>query len=86
MLKIIFPHKFITQFEELDEKIKDLAERKIDIFKENPKHHSLKTHKLNGRLVEFFSFSIDVKFRIVFEYGNKNTVHFLKIGNHDIYR
>ena len=42
---------------------------------------------LNGVLNEYFSFSVDLKIRIVFEYGDeKNTVHFLKVGDHDIYR
>lgn len=86
MLKIIFSEKFISQFESLDKKIQLITEKKIEIFKLNPKHPSLNTHKLNGPLFGFFSFSIDMKFRIVFEYGNKNTVHFLKIGNHDVYR
>ncbi len=86
MLKIIFSDKFIRQFDDLDEKMQSIAVKKIEIFKSNPKHPSLNTHKLNGRLAEFFSFSVDAKFRIVFEYGNKNTVHFLKIGNHDVYR
>lgn len=86
MLKIIFSEKFLRQFEALDNKIQSVAEKKIEVFKLNPIHPSLNTHKLNGRLVGFFSFSIDTKFRIVFEYGNKDTVHFLKIGNHDIYR
>ena len=86
MLKVIFSEKFIVQFESLELKIQKLAEKKTDIFKENPKHPSLKTHKLNGVLVNFFSFSVDYQTRIVFEYGKKDEVHFLKIGNHDVYR
>ena len=86
MLKIIFSEKFIKQFENLDNKTQSIAEKKIEIFKSNPKHSSLNTHKLNGHLAKFFSFSVDAKVRIVFEYGTKDTVHFLKIGNHDVYR
>ena len=63
-----------------------LAENKIDIFKKDPRHPSLKTHKLNGALAGYLSYSVDHQMRIVFEYGEKDTVHFLKIGNHDVYR
>lgn len=86
MFKIVFSEKFISQFELLNQKVQKLAEKKIEIFKINPKHPSLKTHKLNGVLADYFSFSIDHKLRIVFEYGVKDVVHFLKIGDHDVYR
>ncbi len=86
MLKIIFSEKFISQFESLNPKIQKLAEKKISMFKTNHKHSSLKTHKLSGALDGYFSFSVDYQLRIVFEYGKKDTVHFLKIGNHDVYK
>lgn len=86
MLNVLFTEKFISQFESLSPKVQKLAERKIDIFRSNPKHPSLKTHKLNRMLSEYFSFSVDYKIRIVFEYDKKDTVILLKIGNHDVYK
>lgn len=86
MLKIIYTEKFISQFELLDHKTQKLAEKKIDIFIVNYKHPSLKTHKLNGVLDGYFSFSVNYQIRIVFEYGKKDTVYFLKIGDHAVYR
>lgn len=86
MLRVVFAEKFISQFESLSTKMQTLAYKKIDIFKNNPRHASLKTHKLHGYLNGYFSFSIDTKMRIVFEYGEKDTVHFLKIGSHEVYR
>ena len=86
MLNIIYSEKFVSQFESLDKRTRDLTEKKIGIFTSNHKHPSLKTHKLSGALEGYLSFSIDLKLRIVFEYGEKDTVHFLKIGSHDVYR
>ncbi len=86
MLKVIFSEKFISQFESLDPKIQKLANKKIVMFKANHRHSSLKTHKLNGVLGSYFSFSVDYQVRIVFECGKKDMVHFLKIGSHDVYR
>ena len=86
MLEIIYAERFISQFESLGQKIQKLVEKKIDMFKTNPRHPSLATHKLNGILDGYFSFSINYQIRIVFEYGEKNTVHFLKIGDHIVYR
>ncbi|MDO8575613.1 MAG: type II toxin-antitoxin system mRNA interferase toxin, RelE/StbE family [bacterium] len=70
----------------MDSKIQKIAKKKIDNFKKNHKHPSLKTHKLNGILADYFSFSVDYEIRIVFEFGKKDTVHFLKIGDHSIYK
>lgn len=86
MLNIIYSERFISEFERLDKKTRDIALKKIEIFRQNYKHPSLKTHKLNGQLSGFFSFSVDVKMRIVFEYSKNQTVNFLKIGGHEIYR
>ncbi len=86
MLNIVYSEKFISQFESLSVKIQRIVEKKIDIFKNNPKHPSLKTHKLNGILEGYLSFSVDYKIRIVFEYDKKDTVNLLKIGDHDVYR
>jgi mRNA-degrading endonuclease YafQ of YafQ-DinJ toxin-antitoxin module len=86
MLIIIYSEKFISQLEKLSPKFQRVVLKKIEIFKVNQRHPSLNTHKLNGVLNGYFSFSVDYQTRIVFEYGTKDTVHFLKIGNHDIYR
>lgn len=86
MLILIYSEKFISQLEHLSPKIQKLSLKKIEIFKSNPKHPSLNTHKLNGSLEGFLSLSVDYQTRIVFEYGDKNTAHLLKIGDHDVYR
>ena len=86
MFILIYSEKFISQLEKMSPKIQKLSIKKIDLFKNEPKHPSLKTHKLNMVLDGYFSFSVDFQTRIVFEYGNKNTIHILKIGDHDIYR
>lgn len=86
MVNIVFSEKFVTQFESLSQKIQGVAHKKIEMFRANPKHPSLKTHKLNGALKGYFSFSVDYEVRIVFEFREKGTVHFLKIGSHEVYR
>ena len=86
MLKIIYSPGFISQFEQLDKKTKNIALEKIDLFIENQKHPSLRTHKLKGRLSDHFSFSVDYTMRIVFTYADRGGVRFLKIGDHSVYR
>ena len=86
MLNIIYSPGFISQFKRLDKKTMTHALKKINLFIENQKHPSLRTHKLSGQLSNHFSFSIDHTMRIVFIYADKGTVRFLKIGDHNVYR
>ena len=59
---------------------------KIELFKNEKNHKQLKVHKLHGKFSNCFSFSVDYKTRIVFEYESKNSAVLLVIGDHDIYR
>ena len=84
-MKIVYSSKFAREYRKLSLKVKELAEIKEEIFRANPFDSSLKTHKLKGGLRGFWSFSINQKFRIVFEFVNDNEVWFHSIGDHAIY-
>lgn len=60
--------------------------KKINLFLENPFHKNLKTHKLSGKLNVYWSFSINHHWRILFEFIDQNTVGFIDIGTHEIYK
>ena len=66
--------------------LKLLAEKKEVIFRNNPFEARLKTHKLSGKLKDYYSFSVDYQTRIIFEIRNKNTIWFHYVGTHEIYR
>jgi len=85
-MQIIYSQNFLRNYEVLLEVIKEKAEKREAIFRKNPFDKRLKTHKLSGRLSDFWSFSVDYHYRIVFEFQNDNTVIFHKIGNHSVYR
>lgn len=85
-LDIVYAPMFIRQWKSLPKELQDEAIEKIELFKHQENHKLLKVHKLNGQLSGFYSFSVNYKFRIVFEYGERDTVFLLKIGSHDIYQ
>ena len=85
-MEIIYTSKFRREYKRLPDKIKSIAEQNEKVFRDNPFNPALDTHKLHGRLKEFWSFSIGYKYRIIFEFANKNTAHFHSTGNHDIYQ
>ena len=58
MIKIYFHPQFRKSYKKLPLTIKKKAEIKEKIFRKNPFHPSLKTHKLKGKLKDIWSFSL----------------------------
>ncbi len=85
-MKIFYSSKFAREFRQLPKRIKEAAEKKEKIFRKNPFDKRLRTHKLSGRMSKFWSFSVDYKYRVIFEFVSKNIVWFYSIGNHSIYQ
>ena len=86
MLTISFKATFVKQMNKLEKALADEIFEKIELFKDVKNHKMLKVHKLHGGFSNCFSFSINYKTRIVFEYETKNGVIFLAIGDHDLYK
>lgn len=86
-MEILVAREFETNYAKLSEKIKDKFEKKERIFKSNPFHSSLHTEKLAPKVKQVWSFRIDKKYRIIFQFISKDKVVFLNIGHHHwIYR
>lgn len=84
-MKIIYSTNFEREYRKLTASVKDIAEAQEKIFRTDPFDPRLKTHKLRGRLKEFWAFSIDYKHRIIFEFTHDKVVYFHSVGTHDIY-
>ncbi len=85
MIEILYKPKFIKQFEALETLLQKEILEKIELFKNTNNHKQLGVHKLHGHLKDCYSFSINYKFRIIFQYESKKEVVLLTIGDHDIY-
>ncbi len=83
---IRYSTKFKREYRKLPLAVKKVAEEKEHIFRQDAFDLRLKTHKLKGRLKDFWSFSIDDKYRIIFEFISKEEVWFHSAGNHVIYK
>ncbi|MCA1623090.1 MAG: type II toxin-antitoxin system mRNA interferase toxin, RelE/StbE family [Acidobacteria bacterium] len=55
---------------------------KLKSFTNNPFEATLKTHKLSGKLKDYWSFSIEYNLRIIFYFSDKENVVFVDIGSH----
>ena len=84
-MRVLYHPKFVREYKKLPNNIKDQAEEKEKIFRDNPFDPRLKTHKLKGPLIGFWAFSVNQKYRIIFDFVDKDTVHFYSVGDNDIY-
>ncbi|MEA2092650.1 MAG: type II toxin-antitoxin system mRNA interferase toxin, RelE/StbE family [Patescibacteria group bacterium] len=76
-MQIKYTPRFKKSYDNLPNYIKKKAERKVEIFKENPFDKWLETHKLSGNLEGV---------RIAFKFNDDGDAIFLRTGDHDIYR
>jgi len=85
-MEIEYSSHFKNSYKKLTRGIQIKAEVAELLFRDDPFNPKIKTHKLKGKLKDFYSFSIDFKFRIVFKFvsGRKKVV-FLDVGDHKIY-
>ena len=82
---VSFSPSFLKKAGKLPPDLQDEIDDKISLFKENPNHPFLRTHRLHGRLCEKWSFSVNYKYRIIFEYLSSDEVKLLSVGSHNVY-
>jgi len=82
---IYYSSHFAKAFKVLPSKIKKQAIEKEKIFREDCFDKRLKTHKLKGKFENYWSFSINYSYRILFEFSDKDEVGFIDVGTHSIY-
>lgn len=87
-MTIYYHPRFKKSYYGLDEQIKAQAEESVALFRSNPFNVRLDTHRLHGKLKKQWSFSINNRYRILFEFLNNTQTEavFLDIGDHRIYR
>lgn len=78
--------KFEKNYRKLPNPIKDLAEKKESIFRNDPFDPRLETHRLHGKDKEVWAFSVTQSYRIKFTFLDSSSVLFIEIGTHDIYK
>lgn len=83
--EIHYNKEFIEQFAVLPEYIKKKARKAECLFRENPFHPSIRLHKLGGKLKNFWSISLDMKYRIIFKTMDDGIILFISVGTHAIY-
>ena len=85
-MKIIPTAKFERNYKKLSDILKNKAEIALEIFKNDPADVRLRVHKLQGRFCDYWAFSVDYEYRIIFRHGSGKEVFLITVGDHDIYK
>ena len=80
------PPDFEKTFLRLPERIQKLATQKDKWFRNDALDRRLRTHKLKGKLSEYWSYSVNREYRILFRFLGPSEVIYYDIGTHEIYR
>ena len=85
--KVIVTDTYLKKLKKFLKKHPDILQRyikTIEILEVNPHHPSLRLHKLQGRLCEFHSISINMDYRVILDFIiQDNEIIPVDIGAHD---
>ena len=74
--------KYVNEIRKKNPQLLKKINKQLRLFKENPKHPSLRTHKLQGELSNSWSITIERNIRMIYYFPNNRIVFFV-IGTHD---
>ena len=87
MYKIIFTESYIRRAEKFVKKHPDVMkqyEKTLKLLEINPTHPSLRLHKLEGKLTEYYSVSINLTYRITIDFIiREKEIIPINVGKHD---
>jgi addiction module RelE/StbE family toxin len=83
---VYYSSHFAKAFKRLPTEIRKQAIQKEVLFRENCFNDKLETHKLKGQMDGYWAFSINYSYRIIFEFMDNDSVGFIDVGTHSIYK
>ena len=86
MIRVYTAPQFKKSVQKIPYRVQTTFQKKLKLFCQDPFYHSLKTHKLSGKMKDYYSFSVIYSYRVVFEFLGENEVLFINIGTHEIYK
>jgi len=75
--------KKIKKIIKSDPSFKSKLVERLELFAVNQFDPILKTHKLHGKLKNYWAFSVDYYYRILFRFNDDASVNLINIGDHD---
>ncbi len=86
MIVVYTALQFKKSVKKIPSRVQVSFQKKLKLFRQDPFHRSLKTHRLSGKMKDYYSFSITYSYRVLFKFLDKNRALFIDIGTHEIYK
>jgi len=86
MIKILYDPSFKRAYKKRIDAGSEREARfrsKLGMFMNDPFDSSLRTHKLAGKLKDYWSFSIEYDLRVIFYFEDAETAVLVDLGTHD---
>jgi len=87
VVEIIYTHSYLRRAKKFIKRHPELLsqyEKTLKLLEINPQHPALRLHKLQGRLSELYSVSINISYGIsIYFLLDKNKIIPIDIGSHD---
>jgi mRNA-degrading endonuclease YafQ of YafQ-DinJ toxin-antitoxin module len=85
---LVIPISFEKKLKKLSFEVKDAAKKTLSFLAQDPRHPSLKTHKVQKAVGDFsgdvFEAYVTKKYRLTWEYGpDQGMISLRNIDNHD---
>ena len=74
-------YKKLQRIKRKDPKLFNKIQKQLALFKKNPRHRSLRLHKITREVKNVWSISIDRSIRML--YVQEEDIYFFDIGTHD---
>ncbi|MBL4644634.1 MAG: hypothetical protein JKX80_02085 [Candidatus Pacebacteria bacterium] len=87
-MRVQYKPSFLRALKKLHPEFQEEIIEKIELFKDPKNHEQLKVHQLKGMFKKHYGFSVDYRYRIIFQYLDKTKKEavLLIIGDHDVYK
>ena len=87
MLRLLFTESYTRRarrFLKRHPELKRQYAKTLELLQLNPRHHSLRLHRLKGKLGDLHSVSINLTYRITIDFIiHEDTIILVDVGSHD---
>lgn len=84
-MQYLFTARFLRSLKKCDEAVQDDVFHAVKLFEKGDNGEKLKIHKLHGKFKAWHAFSVNFSYRIIVKI-EKETIYYLDVGTHDVYK
>lgn len=84
-MEFLYTARFLRSLRKLSPDIQEDILSAVEKFKNKKNHQALSLHKLQGKMKKYHAFSANFYYRIIIKI-EKETIYFMEVGTHDVYR